>query len=306
MDHKYIVVGIDGTDSDDWMENDGSNSHVFKFIKHFYGIEGINVRYLPGPTQRTFGRDTEQIIKQGLDFIYQRLATLFPGVITDKIKPLNMYDINLCMQRDARNLQNRYVFLDHPVPPVQRVTKGMLMNQKLSTDDVRIILVGHSRGGLAVTQIARMLSPVVRVYFMGLYDSVDMQPCLDGMNVENVKFVVHAKRNPEVRSRMTFRNTSLNYIGVDDKEEAFFDTSHGGIGGDFVTTYSGAGWDGDFSCIPHTFRKIGGLAFYPVPRNPKMMEKHGGKLMNAICADGSRKADQFMRAQAIRFGVPIY
>jgi hypothetical protein len=33
MNYKYIVVGIDGTGSREWMYKDGSNSSTYKFIR---------------------------------------------------------------------------------------------------------------------------------------------------------------------------------------------------------------------------------------------------------------------------------
>jgi hypothetical protein len=181
----------------------------------------------------------------------------------------------------------------------------MRSHQPLTVNDVRIVLIGHSRGGLVVTNIARMLSPLIRVYFMGLYDSVDRESCLDGMNVENVKYVAHARRNPAVGSRWTFSNTSLNYIGVDNAEEAEekFYTSHGGIGGDFVSKAEEVGFGGDSSCVPQTIitTEFGAQI---VDTNPALTKKFG-KPMDAICADGRDAANAFIRRQARKYGIPI-
>jgi hypothetical protein len=304
MDHKYIVVGVDGTGSASWMKKDGSNSHTFKFIHDIkYGSIGSDRLYLHGPSNKITGSDAEPITQKAIDFIYHRLGVLFPGLLAKKIKPFDLYDVNQCMQDRARSNQTSYVFLSQPMRLPQRVTSQMLAHQPLTTNDVRIVLIGHSRGGLVVTNVARMLSPLVRVYFMGLYDSVDRQGCLDGMNVENVKYVAHARRNPEVGSRYTFSNTSLNYIGVDHAEEMKFYTSHGGIGGDFVRKAEEVGFGGDSSCVPNTtvYTEFGQ---YNVPKNPQLVKKFG-KPMDAICTDGKYAADAFMRAQARKYGIPI-
>lgn len=305
MDHKYIVVGVDGTGSTSWMKQDGSNSHTFKFVNDVkYGSMGTDRLYLHGPSNKITGSDAEPITQQAVDFIYHRLGVLFPGLPAKNVKPFDLYDVNLCMQERERSNQTSYVFLSKPARLPQRVTPNLLAGQPLTTNDVRIVLIGHSRGGLVVTNIARMLSPIVRVYFMGLYDSVDRQGCLDGMNVENVKYVAHARRHPEVGSRSTFSNTSLNYIGVDHAEEMKFYTSHGGIGGDFVAKPEDLGFGGDSSCIPNTtvYTEFG---HYTVPKNPKLVKRFG-KPMDAVCSDGKYAADAFMRDQAKKYGIPVF
>lgn len=306
MDNKYIIVGVDGTGSTSWMKKDGSNSHTYKFVQDVrYGSIGTDKLFLHGPSNKITGSDSEPITQKAIDFIYNRLGVLFPDIMAKRIKPLEMYDVNSCMQQQERNNQSRYVFISHPARLPQRVSQQMLSHQPLSVNDVRIVLIGHSRGGLVVTNVARMLSPLIRVYFMGLYDSVDREGCLDGMNVENVKYVAHARRNPEVGSRWSFGNTSLNYIGVDNANEAEmkFYTSHGGIGGDFVSKAEEVGFGGDSSCVPKT---IINTEMGPVitDTNPALIKKFG-KPMDAICADGRDAANAFIRAQARKYGIPI-
>jgi hypothetical protein len=149
-----------------------------------------------------------------------------------------------------------------------------------------------------------MLSPLVRVYFMGLYDSVDRQGCLDGMNVENVKFVAHARRHPDVKSRTYFGNTSLKYIGVDHAEERFFYTSHGGMGGSFIINRKEVSTFGDSSCLPTITTKTEDGDTIELINNPALVKKLG-KQMDQICTDGSQEADQFIRTQAGKYGIPV-
>ncbi|WP_207513578.1 hypothetical protein [Longitalea luteola] len=312
MNYKYIVVGIDGTGSRDWMHKDGSNSSTYKFIHDVhYGAMGIDRKWFHGPSRVVTGSDSEVILQEALNFIYQRISFLFPEVHTRSVKPLEMFDVNSCMQNRERTTQQIMESRGYHVTarkPVT-VTADMLASQPLTTDDVRVVLIGHSRGGLAVTALARMLSPLVRVYFMGLYDSVDRQGCLDGMQVENVKFVAHARRHPDVKSRTFFGNTSLRYIGVDHAEERFFYTSHGGIGGSFITDPKEISLFSDSSCLAtikayHNAGPRGTIKPVELVNNPSLVQKFGKK-MDLVCTDGSNEADLFIRTQAKKYGIPV-
>ena len=306
MNYKYIVVGIDGTGSRSWMSKDGTNSSTFRFIRdvHF-GAMDIDRKWFHGPSNVVTGSDSEPILQEALDFIYNRISTLFPTIRTKQIKPLEMFDVNSCMQNQARTTQNMMEShgyqqtIRNPVTNIEQFNN----NQPLTTDDVRIVLIGHSRGGLVVTAIARMLSPLVKVYFMGLYDSVDRENCLDGMTVENVKYVAHARRHPDVGSRVYFGNTSLKYIGVVNAEERFFYTSHGGMGGSYITNKKEVSSFGDSSCVPTITVPVDDTEV-EVVNNPMLVSKFKKK-MDQVCADGSRDADLFIREQAKKYGVPV-
>jgi hypothetical protein len=307
MQPKYIVVGIDGTGSTSWMKADGSNSNTFRFVRDVqYGAMQIDRRWFHGPSHTITGSDAEQILQQSLDFIYHRLGTLFPAARSRQVRPLEMFDVNSCQQnaadREQSMMAERGVYEPMRLPTL--VNSQMLNQQPLTINDVRIVLVGHSRGGLVAANLARMLSPVIRVYFMGLYDSVDRQPCLDGMKVENVKYVAHARRHPDVHSRTSFSNTSLAYIGVDHAEEKYFYTSHGGIGGSFVTNRTEVDFMGDTSCLPTVLQNQGRMGTREVVNNPALTKKFG-KTMDQVCTDGSHAADRFIREQAQKYGVPV-
>jgi hypothetical protein len=173
-------------------------------------------------------------------------------------------------------------------------------------DQVKVVIVGHSRGGLIATVLARMLSPIVRVYFLGLYDAVDREPCLDGTMIENVRIVFHARRNPEVGSRWSFGNTSTQHR-VDHYEESFFYTSHGGIGGDFVADASKVGTFGDSSCTarPDTRQVVTGDGEVVTVDNRHPLTRKFGKPIEQICAEGRDNADAFIRNGAKRYGLPM-
>ena len=123
------------------------------------------------------------------------------------------------------------------------------LKESLSGDKCqRINLVGHSRGGYIVMEIAREIGTdgIVledgnrikrRVNFLGLYDAVDMILGYgeDETIPSNVDYAAHAMGSPIVGSRPYF-NTADH--GPEDiakmvsYAEAFFDATHGGMGGD--------------------------------------------------------------------------
>jgi pimeloyl-ACP methyl ester carboxylesterase len=137
----------------------------------------------------------------------------------------------------------------------------------------RVVLVGHSRGGHIVTNLAIRLSklregdfvekigpspavpswrvppdflgrgkieplpPVQTVYFLGLYDAVDMTYALGDTSVvpANVVWFYHALRSERIASRKAWGNTATQTARI-DKEHYFqqpFEATHGAIGGAF-------------------------------------------------------------------------
>ncbi|BAV10172.1 hypothetical protein SAMN05421788_104458 [Filimonas lacunae] len=308
---KYIVVGIDGTGSSSWRHADGSNSHIYQFVRDFhYGARGIDKQFFDGPSDSVWGRESEAILQKALDFIMHRLTTLFPQIKNGNIHPLDMFDVNSCMQSSQQTsfqTMDGYSYLStsNMRLPVQ-VNAQMLAHQPFTPNQVQIVLAGHSRGGLVATNLARMLSPVIKVYFLALYDAVDRQPCLDGAVVENVKYVFHARRHPDVGSRGMFSNTSTQYKS-DYHEERFFYTSHGGIGGSYVTSRAELSTFGDDSCIiqPDTRTISDGMGNVVTVDNINPLTKRFHKPIDQICSEGSDEADKFIREGARRFGLPI-
>ncbi len=309
---KYIVAGIDGTGSRTWMKPDGSNSHVFAFVRDFqYGAINIDRKYFHGPSDTVMGRETESIMQAALDFIKNRLSQLFTPAIFDTVRPLKMFDVNSCTQSayyaEQRSEYGSYGSGAATVQIPVHINAAMLQHQVLSMTDVKIILVAHSRGGLAATVLAKMLAPIVRVYFLGLYDSVSRQPCLDGQTVENVQHVVHAMRDPDVGSRYTFGNTSTQYSTGTDYTQQKFTTSHGGIGGDYVSDPKRASFGSDTACLarPDYIEVPDNYGGITKIDNRAFLTKKLGRPIQDICDDGSRKADMYIRDGARRVGLPV-
>src|SRR5262245_297805 len=78
--------------------------------------------------------------------------------------------------------------------------------------DIRICVVGHSRGAVAAMWVANVLSPgsqrPLRIKFMGLYDAVDRSAMPDLntalRNVENLRHAVRQNQDWFGGSRATF------------------------------------------------------------------------------------------------------
>jgi pimeloyl-ACP methyl ester carboxylesterase len=308
---RYIVAGIDGTGSRSWMKPDGSNSHVYRFIQDFqYGAVNIDRRYFHGPSDDLMGRESESILQDALDFIKNRLYQLFGHNGLHGVQPLKMFDVNSCQQNayyaEQRNEFNYYgTGLQNIQIPV-KIDAGMLQHQVLHTDQVKIVLVGHSRGGLAATVLAKMLAPIVRVYFLGLYDSVDRQPCLDGATVENVLHVVHAMRDPDTGSRSYFGNTSTGYSAGTRYAREYFTTSHGGIGGDYIADPKRASFGSDTACLARP-DFIDVQTHYGTTKvdNRALLTKKLHRPIQEICDDGSKRADRYIREGARKLGLPV-
>lgn len=158
-----------------------------------------------------------------------------------------------------------------------------------------IVLVGHSRGGLVAICAARLLQTRghYQVRFLGLYDAVDMQDGLEGDPISaNVDVASHARRSPDIGSRDFFGNCGTRPLPGVDYREAFFRTSHGGIGG-----------CPELRASPDSTadNSLGGQRLVPVP---------GGVIgvPDARAAEGlhaSRQADEWMRRQAHMVGIRI-
>ena len=221
-----------------------------------------------------------------------------------------MFDVNSCQQSayyaEQRNDFGYYDTTSQNVQIPVKINAAMLQHQALSMDDIKIVLVGHSRGGLAATVLAKMLSPVVRVYFLGLYDSVSRQPCLDGGTVENVQHVFHAMRDPETGSRPSFGNTSTQYSRGTDYYQQKFTTSHGGIGGDYVSDPKRTSFGSDTACLVRPdFVEVQTHYGTTLVDNRAALTKKLHRPIEEICDDGSKKADLYIREGARRMGLPL-
>ena len=115
---------------------------------------------------------------------------------------------------------------------------GVFRNRQLDIrnknhmNGVRIFLVGHSRGGHIVIQLASRLKGILKIEFIGLFDAVDRDMKLGGGTgtIRNCKTAYHALRSPIMGSRNLFGN-----VGLSNEDghyyEKFFMTSHGALGG---------------------------------------------------------------------------
>jgi hypothetical protein len=311
---EYIVVGIDGTSSQEWMKKDGSNSHTYKFIQDFKGSTSyeINKHWFHGTSEVVIDGQTEKIVEEALGFIMKSLKLKFPSMSINNMRPMEMFDVNSCKQSEYYNNMQRVhgnyytigsTFNQLKIPV--RVTDAK-KHQSLTINEVKIVLIGHSRGCLATTVLAKMLSPIVQVYFMGLYDSVDRNACFDSTTIENVKYVYHAMRSDEMRSRGTFGHSSTKHASDVDYTSKSFYTSHGGVGGDYISDPKKATLTGDSSCIPQPAEKIiYGEGAPIVIDNTHPLSRRFGKPINEVCDDGKKSADAFIRAGARERGLPI-
>jgi hypothetical protein len=310
---EYIILGIDGTSSKEWLKPDGSNSHTYKFIQDFKGgtTNGINKQWYHGTSEVVMDGESERIVQQGLDFLMGSLRRKFPNMSINKMRPLEMFDVNSCKQAEYHN--QRYYNGDYygqstSQTKIPAKVDVAMKHQALTINDVKIVLIGHSRGCLATTVIAKMLSPIVQVYFMGLYDSVDRNGCLDSTVIENVKYVYHAMRSDEMGSRGSFGHSSTKFAsGVNYTEKSFY-TSHGGVGGDYVSDPKKATITGDSSCIPQPTEIIVRGGRNGIPHkidNTHPLSRRFGKPIDQICEDGRKSADAFVRAGARERGLPI-
>jgi pimeloyl-ACP methyl ester carboxylesterase len=126
-----------------------------------------------------------------------------------------------------------------------RSIERLISKYRCGQQEVKVCLVGHSRGAAAgialanrlndptnVRAVSRSLRAPIQVHFLALYDTVNRSPLSIDCKLTNVKHCFHACRqnismDPEKGSRGSF-----GLVKVPGASPAQFDTSHGGIGGD--------------------------------------------------------------------------
>ena len=196
----YLVAGMDGTDSSDWMRNDGRNSHVYRFVHDLVTTTDDDKMHVHGPG--LLGGKMSEIIKVVSEWVVGRMDAIMSETA--------------CRQ-----------------------------------EDIRVCLVGHSRGCVAAICVANALrqggllianrpklKPPIAVHFMGLYDAVDRAPIPSPDTVlSNVAHCYYARRqkistNPARGSRGTFGQVEVARTDRPGGHQMHFDTSHGGVGGD--------------------------------------------------------------------------
>lgn len=137
----------------------------------------------------------------------------------------------------------------------ERAWAGLLAELRQHGDSTatRIVLVGHSRGGHIVVDLALRLqrmhvgdltpafrdplaennNPRYQVHFLGLYDAVDMT--WNGDNTDripsNISYYAHAMRSPDVGSRSSWGNTGWDVMSSVEHRTRYFRATHGSIGG---------------------------------------------------------------------------
>ncbi len=280
---KWILITVDGTDSSDWRKPGGENSHVHTFYRKFgngYGGSELVKFFQDGPDWTITGLDSGSKRQAGLNKIFESIDRFFPEIpIIEKPTMLPGGAMNIT----STTVWNSYFNFEK-----QRNERYRSIR---SFDHLRIVLVGHSRGGGVVIDIAQKLSEhKIPVYFMGLFDGVDRSLFISGGDVVNTRHAYHALRGLE-NSRSSFGNT-----GKAGTIYKVFDTSHGGIGGSpeaVPTTITS-----DFSCS---------VLFIPSSISiDKIKEQFKSRIQHYMkCKNESLKAYEWMVEKARYCGLPI-
>lgn len=110
----------------------------------------------------------------------------------------------------------------------------ILKYQKVRPDQ-KILLTGYSRGALGAVVIAKNLKRLnIPVYAMVLFDCVDRHLAYDAEYIpNNVANVLHIRRDPAARSRMSFGNDGTKYGPPTVYTEKFYFGTHGAMGGTY-------------------------------------------------------------------------
>lgn len=289
---KYILVAVDGTGSHEWYN--GGNSYTRKFFEQFNTHGGFKI-YMHGPDNRVhkltgelLGQDAKQRINDAKIFI------------DESIRGINLENGNI----------------ENGIPQVLGGSVVGLIPQAIGrydVSDIEFVLVGHSRGGAIVIELARSLPK--KALFMGLYDAVDMSYWVDASEIQNVKTVYHAKRKANSwRSWNLVRGDAgrVRDKSVEEYNEVRFQTSHGGVNGsyDFSPTAT------DASCSIYTPPKTQ-LGSNPGLHNRMGIDYFSTDQWKAIqnekvkqnqkevenCIQDSMSADSFIRSGAMYSGL---
>jgi pimeloyl-ACP methyl ester carboxylesterase len=319
---KHILIAIDGTGSREWIrENDGLNSHVYRFCKDFYdgvdpikgdkkkiylGPEAPNCKYyIHGPG--TLGEDVREI----LDYATEKLCIAIMHALRNGANSLSEVKVNIIGHSRgafiALKLANR---LEKPMEFL-RITQ--------SGSDQRVAFLMNTIGTAL---------PHIRVNFLGLYDTVQRtaNEFSADLTLQNVDRVAHAIR-ARGRTRVSFGGidvpNSITNFEIDSLDNGTkvdipkciqtpeLDTSHGGIGGD----------PGFFSPIRMLFKDpycnalhlVGAadsVSFDGKVYGSYAAWKYGGAIQNTIDDierywKASSNADEFMRTYAKFQNVPF-
>jgi len=113
--------------------------------------------------------------------------------------------------------------------------------------DKRVLLTGYSRGALGAVVIAKRLQKRnISVDAMVLFDCVDRYLYADGETIpNNVAEVLHIRRDPAARSRMSFGSDGAKHLAPTKYTEKFYFGTHGAMGGTYWKPEKGQG-DADY------------------------------------------------------------
>lgn len=254
---KWILLCIDGTDSKTWRsELPDGKSHVYKFYQQFgnsIGSQRIKKLFYDGPNNSITGYDSRILKRNSLEWIQNSVSSFL---------------------NDSKDINQT---------TITKIDKN-------SVDKLRIILIGHSRGGAIAIDIANNLQrnqPPVQVYFIGLFDAVDRCIWIRGGRIENTKYAYHAVRAFK-NSRPLFGNTGIS--GLDEKSIKAFTTSHGGIGG--APELHPVSINSDYSCSVDTL-------------SAKIIKGISKQDIGQICLEGSDNSYNWMIGNARKHGLPI-
>lgn len=275
---KYILIVIDGTSSKELSYEDKCRNHCYRFYKDFVSNYGPK-KYIDGPNVNGTGVE---------------------AITQDCVKFANN-SIKIFLKQG----------LSKPFISLSATLKKKLL--KKGKDKLRIVIVGHSRGGFIAIKVAKQL--FYPVYFLGLYDAVDMYRAGvlkedDEKEVRNVDFPYHAIRElPRRVLGVEWDNVGGNlsnkfkrvkkakcYLTSIDGEKIIvrkFKTSHGGMNGLVDPTPQHLIAD-DFSCSllkSNSFVEINGYR----------LRKNGG--VTRMCLTESNEVDEWMRGKAQSLGL---
>jgi hypothetical protein len=226
--NKWILLCVGGTDSNNTGEKYG-RGYTWDFFERFgVGLNSNDFRkgYIEGPDGaigNITGHESGEIKLKCMLWIAEAINRLFP------------------------------------MPQKEDYSKRIERLKNIKKE-LKVVLVGHSRGGAIVVELAYDLKQYSPVYFMGLFDPVDRTFWLDNskQKLDNTKYAYIALRGLE-NSRSSFgysikvpdskqgRFSQTTMLGGEIIYE-YFNTSHGGIDG--IVNKTDMGISDDVSCVP--------------------------------------------------------
>ncbi len=298
----YILVAIDGTSSSDIVETSGTtHTHMFyqdfptlnNFKKYIHGPGAMHLYKHGGILGVAGGASCNSKIQQTISFVEDAVSKLY------KLK-----------YSREKNWQEWYNHHSNKTFPFIELSPRDRKNLRVFfKDKIRICLVGHSRGGMIAIEAARHMP--LPVYFMGLYDAVNMSPNhTDNNKIHNVDYTYHAMRDrtlirsrqnrhpwtkyiPSVQTQAYHLFTEWGNCGTESSGNLYkktFYTSHGGING--TAEFWSSGFTSEDVCFNNTQRAKKHKEYYYIDTS-------------ALCEDEGLAADQFIRSGAKKVGISM-